>query len=70
MDLNRFISKRSNLKSTKYKTVYLDRELHLFLKRTANHYNIPIADLLHNIVDDWKSKYQDDIIHDISKTLL
>lgn len=65
MKLNSFISGKSDRKPRKYKTINLDNELHLFLKRTANHYDIPMSDLMYNIINQWKKKFQGEIENDI-----
>lgn len=65
MELEQFVKARTEPKNGKYRTVNLDDELHLFLKRTANHYNIALADLTYNILAHWKRQYQSDIKRDI-----
>uniref|UniRef100_UPI00404B75DF hypothetical protein n=1 Tax=Fulvivirga sp. TaxID=1931237 RepID=UPI00404B75DF len=66
MRLEDYIKKRTGIKSRKYRTINLDEDLHLFLKRTANHYDIAIADLMYNILESWKKQYQNDIRNDMS----
>lgn len=65
MELEQFVKARTEPKNSKYRTVNLDEDLHLFLKRTANHYNIALADLTYNILAHWKRQYQSDINRDI-----
>lgn len=68
MKLEEFIRSRSEPRNIKYKTVNLDEDLHLFFKRTANHYNIALVDLMYSILTNWKNNYekeiQDDVISD------
>lgn len=67
MKLHSFILERNDHKPRKYKTVNLDQELHLFLKRTANHYDIAMSDLMYNIIVHWKKEFQDEIENDMIK---
>lgn len=67
MELEGYIKERNNLKSRKYKTINIDADLHLFLKRTASHYNIAMADLMYNILSQWKDQFDDEILNDKMK---
>lgn len=61
MKLNHFISLRSKTGKIKYRTLNIDENLHLFLKRTANHYNMPLSDLVNNILSVWKEEHEEEI---------
>lgn len=67
MKLEEFTRERTQPKQGKYRTMNVDEELHLFFKRTANHYNIAIADLMYNILVNWKKEYQKEIHDDMIK---
>ncbi|MEP3389128.1 MAG: hypothetical protein ABJO02_13120 [Reichenbachiella sp.] len=67
MKLEQFIRERIEPKNGKYKTVNVDEDLHLFLKRTANHYNIAMSDLIFNILINWMNSYQSEIKKDIQE---
>ena len=69
MRFKEFLSERAKPKSGKYRTINVDGELHHFFKRTANHYNVALSDLITNVLDDWKSKFEEDIKSDIRKKL-
>jgi|GEM_PF-5695004 hypothetical protein len=69
MKLKDFLQGRGKDQIRKYRTINLDEDLHLFLKRTANHYNMSLADLTHNILSNWKNQYQEDIQKDIANDL-
>ena len=69
MKLEHYIRDGRGLKSRKYKTVNVDQDLHMFFKKTANHYNIPLSDLMFNILSAWKNKYQQSVKEDILKHL-
>ncbi len=58
MNLEQFLKERTNKRIGKYRTVNVDEHLHLFYKRISSHYNIPMADLMYHILEDWKSKYE------------
>ena len=61
MSLDQFLSTRLVDEKRKYRTINVDQELHYFLKQTSNHYKIPLADLTHNILSEWKAKFQKQI---------
>ena len=65
MKIEQFIRESTELKSGKNRTININADLHLFLKRTANHYNIAISDLVHNILISWKKEYQKKIKEDM-----
>ncbi|MDW3212168.1 MAG: hypothetical protein R8N23_20025 [Reichenbachiella sp.] len=67
MKLEQFIRERIEPKNGKYKTVNVDEDLHLFLKRTANHYNIAMSDLIFNILINWMKSYQSEIKNDMQE---
>lgn len=69
MKLQEYITTRTDNISRKYKTVNLDEDLHLFLKRTASHYNISMADLMFNILSNWKTQFEDQIQSDKLKDI-
>lgn len=69
MKLDQFARERSQGKNRKYRTLNIDEDLHLFFKQTANHYNLPLSDLLFNILSDWKNVYKEEIKEDVLKNL-
>ncbi|WP_420578315.1 plasmid partition protein ParG [Ekhidna sp.] len=69
MRFKEFLSERSSPKSGKYRTINVDSEIHYFFKQTANHYNVALADLIYNVLDNWKSEFQNQIKEDMIKNL-
>lgn len=69
MKMRQFVTERSGLKNGKYRTLNIDEDLHLFLKQTANHYNISLSNLVFNILNHWKDEYQEEIKKDVLKKL-
>lgn len=70
MEFKQFIFERSQGRNgKKHRTVNLEEDLHQFFKKTANHYNISLASLIHNVLAHWKSDYQEEIKEDILKEL-
>ncbi len=69
MRFKEFLSERTKPKNGKYRTINVDGELHHFFKQTANHYNVALSDLISNVLDDWKSRFDGDIKSDIRKKL-
>ncbi|MEQ8881393.1 MAG: hypothetical protein RLQ12_17245 [Cyclobacteriaceae bacterium] len=67
MKLDKYIAEPTNRKKKKYKTFNIDADLHLFFKRTAGYYNIPLSDLMYNILSSWKEQYQEQIENDMRK---
>lgn len=65
MKLQHFLKEHRGTKKGHYRTVNLDADLHSFYKRVANHYNIALSNLLYNVLDEWKSQYQNDIKEDM-----
>ncbi|MEQ8554905.1 MAG: hypothetical protein RIC06_25695 [Cyclobacteriaceae bacterium] len=65
MKLDKYIIEPSDRKRKKFKTLNIDEDLHLFFKRTASYYNIPLSDLMYNVLSSWKEKYQDKIENDM-----
>lgn len=61
MELEQFTKERTEPKQGRNRTVNIDEGMHLFMKRTANYYNIPMSDLMHNILNAWKEKYEQKI---------
>lgn len=69
MRLKAYLNTRSSLIKRKYRTINVDQELHFFLKKTSINYNIPLSDLIHNILTNWKNEYHDQIMEDIKNRL-
>ncbi|NQZ76696.1 hypothetical protein [Ekhidna sp.] len=69
MKLEQFLSVKSEKKNRKYRTVNVDHELHHFLKKTSSYYNIPMSDLVNNILANWKDEFQEEIKNDMLKHL-
>ena len=65
MKLDKYIIEPSDRKKKKFKTLNIDEDLHLFFKRTAGYYNIPLSDLMFNILSAWKEEYQSEIEKDM-----
>ncbi len=64
MKLRDFLCVRPTGQKRKYRTVNVDHDLHYFLKGTSYKYDIPLSDLINNILSDWKEKFQDQIAND------
>ncbi|MBU2914150.1 hypothetical protein [Reichenbachiella agariperforans] len=69
MKLEDFTRERSDHGRRKYKTVNIDDDLHLFLKKTATYYNLPLADLMYHILVNWKDRYEGEIKDNMLKDL-
>lgn len=69
MSLDQFLSTRLVDEKRKYRTINVDQELHYFLKKTSNHYKIPLSDLTHNILSKWKTEFQKQIREEMIKDL-
>lgn len=69
MKLEQFVRERPESGNKRYKTLNIDEDLHLFFKQTANHYNIPLSDLIYNVLNYWKDEYEGDVRNDILKKL-
>lgn len=69
MKLKQYISHRTQETKRKYRTVNVDQDLHHFFKRTSNYYNIPLSELIHNILSHWKDEFQDEIKSDMIRNL-
>ena len=68
MKFKQFIFERSERRnSKKHRTVNLEEDLHQFFKKTANHYSISLASLIHNVLTHWKTEFQEEIKDDILK---
>lgn len=69
MDFKRFINSSNQRKTGKFKTLNIDSELHLFYKRIASHYDLPLSDLVFNILIAWKDEHHKDLEDDIKSNL-
>lgn len=69
MSLDQFLTTRLGDEKRKYRTINVDQDLHYFLKQTSNHYKIPLSDLIHNILSNWKAEFQNQIREDMIKNL-
>lgn len=69
MKLEQFVRGRSGSRNSKYRTLNIDEDLHLFFKQTANHYNLSLSDLVYNVLSHWKIEYEDEIKDDILRRL-
>ncbi|MEQ9229300.1 MAG: hypothetical protein RIF46_01360 [Cyclobacteriaceae bacterium] len=70
MNFKQFIVEPSDKKNgNRHRTVNLDVDLHQFYKRTASHYDIPMANLLHNVLVQWRNQYEEEIKQDMLKEL-
>ncbi len=69
MSLDQFLNTRIGDEKRKYRTINVDHDLHYFLKQTSNHYKIPLSDLIHNVLSNWKSEFQEQIREDMIKNL-
>lgn len=65
MKLEEYIREKPDFKNRQNRTININSDLHLFFKRTANHYNIAISDVVHNILINWKNQYQHQIKEEI-----
>ncbi len=65
MTFKEYLSEKGSTKNGRYRTVNVDEDLHFFFKRTANHYDLALSNLIYNILDKWKQEYEEEIKRDM-----